>query len=590
MFRGFRWQLIALIMALAVFSAGLVYRNSRLTALPPTPAMTPTRVVSSTTTPSATDSAVTTTVVASDTDENIVVSATAFREGIVGTVQRLNPAFAHLNPIDNDISSLIFEGLFAINDYGEVVPRLADELVISTDGLEYVVRLRDDVSWQDGVPFGADDVVYTMSLLSEAEDTDLLPAGEFWRTVEMQKLTDRLVRFRLAQPFSSFPYLLTIGMLPEHALSGTNASNLASHPFNLSPVGTGAYQLGALVGTHEAGISALQLLLSPVFRQRNEAENQYLFSELWFHLYPNADAAMSAYASSEVNALAGFPLTADKNLLSHSALYTQVNATLGILIFNWEVELFSERRMRQALSLSLNVPELVQTHFGSAATYADSPFVPGSSAYRPHPFWRMYDLAQAQLLVDGSDTAAGDEINAGTDDDERAASTSRQTIGLLVEDTAQLRGMANDIASQWRRIGLDVSVELVNASALMNRLDTGRFDTAIVRQRIGADPDLFRFWHPAQHAIGLNYGAASDNAIAELLEAARTEIYSIRRANLYQQIQEAFAEQAIAVPLYYPLFTYIARDSIEGIQLGFLTSSADRYRNISDWRPATETG
>ena len=191
---------------------------------------------------------------------------------------------------------------------------------------------------------------------------------------------------------------------------------------------------------------------------------------------------------------------------------------------------------------------------------------------------------------DGSDTAAGDEINAGTDDDERAASTSRQTIGLLVEDTAQLRGMANDIASQWRRIGLDVSVELVNASALMNRLDTGRFDTAIVRQRIGADPDLFRFWHPAQHATGLNYGAASDNAIAELLEAARTEIYSIRRANLYQQIQEAFAEQAIAVPLYYPLFTYIARDSIEGIQLGFLTSSADRYRNISDWRPATETG
>ena len=175
MFRGFRWQLIALIIALAVFAAGTLYRNSRLTALPPTPAMTPTRVVSSTTAASATDSLVTTTVVASDTDENIIESATAFREGIVGAVQRLNPAFAHLNPIDNDISSLIFEGLFAINDYGEVVPRLADELVISTDGLEYVVRLRDDVSWQDGVPFGADDVVYTMSLLSEAEDTDLLP-------------------------------------------------------------------------------------------------------------------------------------------------------------------------------------------------------------------------------------------------------------------------------------------------------------------------------------------------------------------------------------------------------------------------------
>ena len=125
---------------------------------------------------------------------------------------------------------------------------------------------------------------------------------------------------------------------------------------------------------------------------------------------------------------------------------------------------------------------------------------------------------------------------------------------------------------------------------MSNRLETGDFDAAIVTQRIGADRDLFRFWHPAQQGGGENYGGASHNEMAELIEIARGEIYAGRRALLHQQIQAVFAEQALAIPLYYPLLTYVARDGIEGIRLGFLASPADRFRGIQHWRPATMAG
>ncbi|MFW5748883.1 MAG: hypothetical protein ACOCYT_04640, partial [Chloroflexota bacterium] len=59
-----------------------------------------------------------------------------YTEGLVGEVRRLNPLFGPLNPVDADISSLIFEGLTTINSYGEVIPRLAEEWVVSFDGLE----------------------------------------------------------------------------------------------------------------------------------------------------------------------------------------------------------------------------------------------------------------------------------------------------------------------------------------------------------------------------------------------------------------------------------------------------------------------
>lgn len=575
MFRGFRWQFIALLIAVILFAAGLVYRAGRAADIPPrsaSPTATPAPAIATEPTAPTLDSAAAMPIQ--------TPSAAVFREGLVGSLGRLNPLFAHLNPVDADISSLIFEGLFAINDYGEVVPRLAADLVISSDGLEYVVILRDDIKWQNGMPFSADDVVYTMGLLSEADEGVPLPNREFWRTVETQKLTEHLLRFRLAQPFSSFPYLLTIGLLPEHALRGTTAADLARHPFNLSPIGTGAFQLGKLVGSLDDGLSAAQLLASPVFSARSEAAGGYFFREIWFQLYPDADAATSAFLTGELDAMANPRLPEGESLPPDSRLYAQTDGTLGILIFNWNVEPFAERRLRQALSLSLNVPQLVAAHLESAATYADSPYPPGAAAYQPQAFWNTYDPAQAQSLLDD---AAATEGAADNSDADSTGADAWPGFTLLLEDRVELRSLGEAIAAQWRLLGLDVSVEAVGAADLQNRLETGRFDAALVRQHIGADPDLFRFWHPAQHGSGWNYGAASDVATAELLEFARAEIYGIRRAHFHQQFQLAFAEGAIARPVYYPLFSYVLRDTVEGVQLGFMSTAADRFRGIQSW-------
>ncbi len=592
MFRGFRWQLIALVLALVAFGAGAVYRISRQSGPLPMPSATPAQT--STASNDVGPPETTASPPGADFGPPLVETRSAntsatYREGMVGAVQRLNPLFAHLNPPDRDISSLIFEGLFAINDYGEVVPTLAAELVVSGDGLEYVVRLRDDITWQDGIRFTADDVAFTMSLLSASDYAEFSPVAEFWQTVETQWLSHDLVRFRLAQPFSSFPHLLTIGILPEHALRGTTIAGLAHHPFNLSPIGTGAYQLVSLHSAANSRVTAIRLALSPNYRQRHDAQSGYLYSSLRFNLYEDSSAAMNAYESNAVDALANIATTEQMLSLPQSQHYTQVESTLGILIFNWIDTPFGERRIRQALSLGLDVPELVQTHFGAAATHADSPYVPGLSIYQPHPFWTTYDMAQANALLASAALVSGErDAEESTVSEPTAQPTAR--FSLLIEDSHALRGMANAIVSQWQLLGLDFTVEAVDAEALQSRLETGSFQAAIVTQRIGADHDLFRFWHPAQSGSGRNYGAAAHNEIAEILETARDEIYGLRRAQLYQQFQQVFAEQAIAIPLYYRLYTFVARDTVEGISLGYLTTPADRFRGIQDWRPATLPG
>ena len=588
MFRGFRWQLIALLIALLLCAAAAVFRISRQSMTTATATVSPQLLATDhndSPAPRATALPATVGRATPESESATAGAATAYREGLVGSVQRINPLFAHLNPPDRDLSSLIFEGLFAVNDYGEAVPRLAAELVISSDGLEYVVRLRDDIMWQDGIRFTADDVVYTLSLLGASEYADFSASAAFWQTVETQKLSANLVRFRLVQPFSSFPVLLTIGILPEHALRGASVSELASHPFNLSPIGTGAYQLAGLHSDSDGGINAAHLQLSPTHRWRQEAQAGYLFRDLIFRLYESEADVMAAYESGAIDALA-IEAAPDRLLsLPNSRHFRQARSELGMLIFNWSVTPFEERRVRQGLALSLDLPRLMQTHFGTAAVFADSPYILGSSVYQPSSFWHTYDPERATTLLAALEPASSAPAAGDSDDDE-----SGTPYKLLVADSVHLRGLAEDIAAAWRQLGFDFAVETADALAFAERLEAGDFDAAILSQRIGADRDLFRFWHPAQHGGGSNFGAAAHNEIAELIELARAEIYAGRRALLYQKLQDVFATQALAIPLYYPLLTYITRDSIEGVKLGFLTSPADRFRGIQQWRPATLAG
>ena len=581
MFRGFRLHLLALILAATVLAFAVAFRVSRVAQVEPPAASTP----------APSDDEITHKPSATPPVEELVVVARSqatdgatYREGLVGRVGRLNPVFAQLNPVDRDITSLIFRGLFTTDEYGSPVLDLAENLIISGDKLEYVLELRRDIHWQDGVPFGADDVLYTMSLLSDPDYAAYSPSADLWRTVETQKLGDHLVRFRLAQPLASFTRLLTIGVLPEHALRGTTISALAEHPFNLSPIGAGAYQLGEMRAGPSGAVSAILLQLSPVYEGRGGAENRHQLRELLFNLYANDDDAIQAYRRGDVDVLANVGSREDLLGLPQARLYTGVDSTLQILIFNWEKPVLADRRMRRALALGLDQTALVEAHLADEALAADSPLIPGMPVYQATAFWNAHDPALAASLVEG---VSGANSDAEASDESAGEGARTVAFSLLVEDSGSSPALAFDIAAQWRDIGLAVEVASITPDLLMERLRAGDFDAAIVSQRIGGEPDVYRFWHPAQSSTGQNYGNAAENEIAELLDSARRASNGVARHQMYQQFQEIFAEKAIAIPLYYPLYSMIVRDSIDGVRLGFIGAASDRFRGINSWRLAT---
>lgn len=579
MLRGFRWQFLALVVALALFFMSLI---SRLSVSPTPPIVEAPPRLSASATPTLEPTPL------SATPELTIdhISSSTFKEALVGRIQRLNPLYSPLNPVDYDISALIFEGLMQLDEYGAPVPLLAKDWIISNDGLEYIIILREDILWQDGIPFNADDVVYTFSILQSPDYSGVESLGAFWQTVEVEKLDDFTVRFRLAQPLGNFLTMLTIGILPYHALAGTNAQLLANHPFNLAPIGTGPYQLEAIRSTNGFDVDIIDLQLSPVYQQRPENDDQYNISRIRFHLYDNFSSAVQSLANGSIDALAArTPIEREQLLnLPDVTIYNGLEPVLGVLIFNWdegENRFFQDQRTRLALLSALDRVTPIETYLSNRAIPANSPVILGSWAYRPSLPWPNNDLALAQQFLSRANIILESTPEPSNNNN---LTNSIYAFTILTPNDPSLIDLANDLALQWSALNLSVSVEAVDSLIYQARLESGDFDTALVELSMGADPDVYAYWHASQHPDGKNYGGVSDDRINELLERARRDAYGINRVQLYGLFQEEFAERAIAIPLYYPLYTYAVRNYVDGVQLGFISSPIDRFRTIRAWQ------
>ncbi|RMG75197.1 MAG: hypothetical protein D6711_07285 [Chloroflexi bacterium] len=600
MLKTYRWQIIALLVSIILFGVAIVLRFSG-TESPSLQPTTPPIAQQPETTSEPTTSPTSTPQLIQQSPPTVIT----YREGLAGEVKRLNPLFADLNPVDADITALIFEGLTRVNAFGEIEPALAKNWLVSFDGLEYVVQLRDDVLWHDGVPFTAQDVVYTIDLLQSPDFPGSDQLNTFWRTVEVQAIDPYLIRFRLAQPLASFPDALRIGILPYHALEGTTAAQLANHPFNLDPIGTGAYQLEGL-HIDDGTIKQVDLRVAPNFRLRPEGQTGYALERISFRIYDTFDAILTAISAGELDAYASNNRYERPALMGQTRLipYTGYEPTIGFLVFNWDranVSYFKEARVRQALALGLNRDSIIERNFfdpqagGNVAVVANSPLLPLSWAYSYgddiNAYW-VYDpfRAATELQTASERIARANQRQNETD----ATELVSFTFAILTRDDPALVGVAQEIAAQWNQLStlpdttfqMNITVDVVDAETYYTRLTSGDFDTVLVElsQEGNADPDVYAFWHQGQYPNGQNYGGANDTAISQALELARQDVNGTNRAIHYNNFQRAFIERAVALPLYIPLFTYAVNPDVTGIQIGFIGASSDRFMTIRDWR------
>ncbi|NNJ10667.1 peptide ABC transporter substrate-binding protein [Chloroflexales bacterium ZM16-3] len=501
----------------------------------------------------------------------------SYREAVLGApiqpIPLLNDPLA--DPAGRDLGALLFDGLMQIGADGLLEPGLAQSYEIDPSGLVYTFRLRQGVTWHDGEPLSADDVIFTLrSLQSTAQPGDPA-AARVWQDVLVDRIDDFTVRCTLSAPQASFLSAARVAILPAHLLSGMPPEQWADTGYGKTLVGTGPFSLTEL---REDGAT---LAANP----RYFGGRPYLDTvDLRFIATP--EAALAALTRSDVLAygerVGSGQSLATINLAGRLRRSTVPLDEYAVMYFNLRRAPLDNQPFRQALAHGLNKDALIERALGGLAAPIDTPILPGSWAASPDAQWYSADPATAERLLGELGYEPGS-------DGVRQRNGERLSLDLIVDSDPRRRAAADEIARQWGALGVEVKVTELSAADLLQRLRDHDFTLAIHSwARVGPDPDPYPLWHSSQ---GLNYAGLDDPDIDILLEGARAESEIGSRSSDYTAFQERWIDLAPSITLYQPLYVFATDQSLGGVGMAEPESAAsqllfgadDRYRTITRW-------
>ena len=168
--------------------------------------------------------------------------------------------------------------------------------------------------------------------------------------------------------------------------------------------------------------------------------------------------------------------------------------------------------------------------------------------------------------------------------------TKTLAISLYTADVPELKLTAEAVRKAWADLGVDVEVKIFDPSELyQNVIRTRSYDALLFGEAVGKDNDLYAFWHSSQrNAPGLNVSMYANSKADKILESIRSSSDVAARAAYWGQFEQVIAADAPAAFLYAPDFVYAVPKSLQGVDLGVITSPTDRFASVSDWYTETE--
>jgi peptide/nickel transport system substrate-binding protein len=503
-----------------------------------------------------------------------------YREGIVGSLIRLNPLLAVFNPPDQDPCKLLYSGLIQFDSTGLPQPDLSNFWGISRDGTVYNFSLRPGVLWHDGEPFTSADVVFTVNLLQNPEFPVPKDLADFWSQIEVEALDDLTLQFRLPEAYSPFLDYLDFGVLPQHLLGNLSPQEIVDDAFNMQPVGTGPFRFDHLM-VEEGQITGVVLSKNLDYY----GEGAFL-DQVEFRYFPDSGSAWEAYLAGDTEGIGEITRDILDEALADERLnlYTSRLPEMSLVLLNLDnprIDFVQDPQMRKALLHGINRQYLVDHIYEGQAIIADGPIFPKTWAYFDGLTRYDYDPDLAVEMIRNlgyTFPAEGGNVRTNEDGD-------RLALQLIYPDTEVGQLVAEAIQQNWLALGMDIKLEALSYQDLLDRLDERDYQAALVDLNLTSmpDPDPYPFWHQTQVTGGQNYSNWDDRRASEYLEQARIILDTVERAKLYKNFQVRFVDQLPALPLYYPVYTYGISADVKGVRIGPIFEPADRLDTITQW-------
>ncbi|RXZ83981.1 ABC transporter substrate-binding protein [Paenibacillaceae bacterium] len=440
----------------------------------------------------------------------------------------INPLYTN-DRVSLTISQALFAPLYQVNN-GEKTFYLADNLTHSEDYLSYTLTLKSGLTWHDGQPLTADDVVFTIEkILDESQHTSkrssLLINNQ---PVQASKTNDTTIEFKLPQPSPAFESaLLSIRPIPKHIFE--NEADLEKSPANNAPVGSGPFKFKEYkTGEYFA-----------VERFDNYFGGKPYLDTVIYRIVKDTNTANLALQNGELNVK--YLDAQDVPTIEASGKFDVQPYSEGRLAYlafnqNSEVEALKKKEVRQALSHALNQEELIQLSYVSTE-YAD----PAKSALTQDVLFHTNDV----------------QFNDYDPEKAKQMLSEAGVSGLKLRFIVQSGNKSQEaqslyIQQKFKEIGVEVELQNMDSSAWVAKFvepNAKDFELVITGYIMGYDPSAY--YNLYTTTGGSNYTHYSNPRVDELFEQGAAEIDPAKRGNIYKEIQEIIAQDAVIYPFAY---------------------------------------
>ena len=506
-------------------------------------------------------------------------------EGVIGEAPRfINPLLA-TSDADRDLTELIYSGLLRVDDNGQYIPDLAESYDISKDGLIYTFTIKKNAVWQDGKPITADDVEFTIQKAKDPAIKSYKRPG--FEGVQVIKIDDKTISFKLKQPYSPFLENTTLGILPKHIWKDVDAETFAYSKFNMEPIGSGPYML-SYISTKSSGSGTSGISLLPDYYDLKPFKyftlGEPMIEKLRIRFYKNEEDLLVAYHSGDIDAMNTVPpITAQKLELQGIKITRNTLPRVFAIFFNQNhSKVLADKTVRRALDLVTSRSEVVQNVLLGYGTEISGP-VP-SIEYRNSTTTTSINLAAAKNLL----TKGGWKFNTKKNLWEKIVKkqpTLTLAFDIATADTPELKSAAETIKKSWEELGAKINLRVYEIGDLnQNIIRPRKYDALFFGEIIGRNPDLFSFWHSSQrNDPGLNISMYANSKADKFLNLVRTEQDPVKKIKELSDLQKEIANDLPAIFVYSPEFLYTVPKNIKDIRIANISVPSDRFLYIYKW-------
>lgn len=435
---------------------------------------------------------------------------------IAGEPDQLDPqkttAYFSFEVLEN-----VFDTLVEPDENLEMKPAVAQSWTVSPDQLTWTFRLRQGVTWHDGSPFTADDVVYSYRRII---DQQLANVDKFSAVTDVTATDPATVRITVKQPT---PNLLTnLGGFKGMAI--VQRKNVESGQIATHPVGTGPFSF-----VSQKSGDSITLKANPTYWAGAPK-----VSGVTFRFISQPSTALSALQAGEIDWTDSIPAQRVAQLKGDDSLRLAVTASndYWYLALNEAKAPWNDVRVRQAIAYAIDRDAIVHaTSYGTAV--ANQLAIPeGNPWYTPYDTYSR-DIDKAKGLL------------------REAGATPKDLDMLVTTEYPETVTAAQIIADNLAPLGITVNIRTVDFATWLDEQNSGHFDMLMMGWLGNIDPD--DFYYAQHHTKGTsNAQKFSNREVDRLLDAGRVETDRNARADDYAKAATRIADEVSYIYLYNP--------------------------------------